>query len=47
MDVLVSLASMFHCSSLEPISFKDSNRELDHLAHIAGSDVTLDHFWRT
>jgi hypothetical protein len=47
MDVLVFLASMFHCSSLEPINFKDTVRELDHLAHIAGSDVALDDSWRT
>jgi len=38
---------MFHCSSLEPISFKDSGGELGHLAHIAVSDVAVDHSWKS
>jgi hypothetical protein len=46
-DILVSLASKFHCSSLELGSsvccLKDSSQELDHLACFAGSYVVLDH----
>ena len=46
-DSLVSLASISHCSSFDPIillvPLEDSSSELDHLARFLRSDVVLYH----
>lgn len=47
LDILVSLDSKFHCSTLDfrsfAVAWKVSSCELDHLACSAGLDVFLDH----